>query len=116
MAREVYCDLRFASLALIMIISNCFYALSAPFLPPVFESKRIPPQYVGFVFAAFSVATVIFSPYVSKIIEDHGQAKLIGTALFLMGVSVFCFGFLEQQEGPAWIIILAILLRFLQGK
>ena len=70
MSHEVYCDRRFASLAAIMILSNCFYALSAPFLPPVFESKRIPPEYVGFVFAAFSIATVIFSPHVSKVIED----------------------------------------------
>ena len=78
-----------------MILSNNFYALSAPFLPPVFEEKKIRPEYVGVVFAAFSVATIIFSPYVARMIEDFGQPRLICFALMLMGVSVFCFGFVE---------------------
>jgi len=56
----------------IMIVSNSFYALSAPFLPPVFESKRVAPEYVGVVFAAFSIASVIFSPFVGKMIDDFG--------------------------------------------
>ena len=94
--RDVCFTFDFTILAAIMIVSNTFYALAAPFLPPVFEAKRVPPEYVGFVFAAFSIATVIFSPHASKIIEDLGQAKIISLALFLMGVSVFCFGFLQE--------------------
>ena len=76
-----------------MILSNSFYALAAPFLPPVFEAKQIQAEYVGVVFAAFSVATVIFSPQVAKMIEDFGHPNLIGFAMLLMGVSVFSFGF-----------------------
>ena len=49
-------------LYLIMILSNAFYALSAPFLPVMFDEKEIRHEYVGIVFAAFSVALIIFSP------------------------------------------------------
>ena len=72
MSKKVFCTSTFIVLSMIMIISNSFYALSAPFLPPVFEAKRISPEYVGVVFAAFSVATIIFSPNVAKMIDDFG--------------------------------------------
>lgn len=62
----------FIVLSLLMIVSNSFYALSAPFLPRVFEAKKVPPEYVGIVFASFSIASVIFSPHVAKMIDDFG--------------------------------------------
>ena len=49
-------------LYLIMILSSAFYALAAPFLPIMFDEKDIGAEYVGFVFASFSVALIIFSP------------------------------------------------------
>ena len=57
---------------LVMILSSAFYALSAPFLPIMFEEKDISSEYVGFVFASFSVALIIFSPQVGRMIECFG--------------------------------------------
>ena len=111
-SQRKFCTGSFFVLAGIMVLSNIFYALSAPFLPPVFEAKRVSAQYVGVVFAAFSIASVIFSPHVAKMIEDFGQPKLVGFSMALMGVSVFCFGFVANIDGPASIIILALFLRF----
>ena len=63
------CNCTFIVLILIMVISNSFYALAAPFLPPVLEEKGVHAGYVGVVFAAFSIATVIFSPIVAQCIK-----------------------------------------------
>jgi len=82
----------------IMIVSSAFYALSAPFLPTVFEEKNIQPEYVGIVFATFSIALIIFSPYVGQMIDSFGQPKLLGFALFVMGVSNFFFGVIKPIE------------------
>ena len=83
---------------LIMILSSAFYALSAPFLPVMFKEKEISLDYVGVVFAAFSVALIIFSPLVGHMIEVWGQPNLLGFGLFLMGVSTFAFGYVKQVE------------------
>jgi MFS family permease len=72
---------------LIMILTSTFYALSAPFLPVMFEEKGIHQTYVGVVFAAFSVAIIIFSPFVTGMIERFGQPALLGWGFVLMGVS-----------------------------
>ena len=65
MKNDSCCNFTFIVLILIMVLSNSFYALAAPFLPPVLEAKEIPHGLVGIVFAAFSIATVIFSPIVA---------------------------------------------------
>ena len=116
MKKNSFCTCSFAVLITIMILSNSFYALSAPFLPPVFELKKIHPGYVGAVFAAFSIATVIFSPLISNWMKKDSQPLIIFGGLLLMGISVFSFGFVEQVSSPATVISIAILLRFIQGK
>ena len=103
-------------LYLVMILSSAFYALSAPFLPIMFDQKNISGEYVGFVFAAFSVALIIFSPQIGRMIERFGQPNLLGFGLTLMGLSVISFGFVESLNDPATIIIMSLFLRFVQGK
>ena len=116
MRKEKTCSCAFAVLSLLMVASNIFYALSAPFLPPVYEEKHVPESYVGIVFASFSIASMIFSPYVTKMIDDFGQTKLATFALALMGLSVFLFGMIDYVTDPATIIGLSIFFRFIQGK
>lgn len=48
-------------------------------------------------------------------VDDFGQPRLICFAMALMGVSVFCFGFVEGYESQVTVIIAAIFFRFLQG-
>ena len=59
-------------LYLVMILSSTFYALSAPFLPIMFAKKNVSGHYIGFVFASYSVALIIFSPQVGRMIECFG--------------------------------------------
>ena len=101
---------------LVMILSSAFYALSAPFLPVMFEEKSISSEYVGVVFASFSVALIIFSPQVGGMIEKYGQPNLLGFGLVLMGVSTFGFGYVKQVENNNSVIGLSLALRFVQGK
>ena len=99
-----------------MIISNVFYALTAPFLPPVFEEKHVDEGYVGLIFAAFSVSSVLMSPQVTRLIEKFQATSLVFWGLILMGLSNFFFGIIENMTGEAAIVSYAIALRLLQGK
>lgn len=104
-------------MAALMICSNLFYALSAPFLPPVFvDDKGVSATWVGIIFAAFSISSMIASTQVTSLVAKFGQTKIIFVALILMAISVFCFGFIELQTSEAGIITVSLLLRFLQGK
>ena len=83
---------------IIMILSSAFYALSAPFLPVMFEEKNISLNYVGIVFASFSIALIVCSPCVTGLIEKYGQPNLLGFGLFLMGISTFAFGYTKDLQ------------------
>ena len=100
---------------IIMILSNAFYAMSAPFLPVIFEQKSISLDYVGVVFASFSVALIIFSPMVTGWIEKFGQPNLLGFGLGLMGVSTFAFAYAMDFEEEKYVIGVSLVLRFIQG-
>ena len=67
------------------------------------------------MFAAFSVALIVFSPQVNGMIEKCGQPNLLGFGLVLMGVSTFAFGYVKQVEDDNHVIALSIALRFVQG-
>lgn len=100
-----------------MICSNLFYALSAPFLPVVFvEEKGIEETWVGIIFAAFSISSMIASTQVTGLVAKYGQTKIIFVALLLMAISVFFFGFIELMTGEAGIIAVSLVLRLILGK
>lgn len=100
---------------IIMIISSAFYALTAPFLPVLFEERSIKLDYVGIVFASSSIALIIFSPIVPGMIEKFGQPNLLGFGLVLMGVSSFAFGYAFDFESETKVIVVQLILRFIQG-
>ena len=96
-------------------LSNSAYAIIAPFLPFKFESKGIDQSYIGSVFAAYSVAVIIFSPIVGKIIPLTGRRNLAIYGLMLMGGSFFAFAFISEMENAQQFITLSVLFRFIQG-
>ena len=115
--KKLCCSCTFLVMASLMICSNLFYALSAPFLPPVFtDEKGVSETWVGIIFAAFSISSIIMSTQVTGLVSSFGQTKVIFVALLLMAISVFCFGFIHLMTGEAGVISVSLGLRFLQGK
>lgn len=112
----VKCSCNIATLYLIMVISSCFYALSAPFLPPMYEEKHLKETWVGIVFAAFSISSMALSPHVGTLIEKYGQPRLILVANLIMALSISVFGFTKTIQDKKWVIIASLFLRFVQGE
>ncbi len=76
------------------LVSNTGYALIAPFLPLEFDRKGISTTMVGFIFAIYSLAIILSSPFVGAAIHRFGTNKLINGGLFSMGLCFFLLAFI----------------------
>jgi|JI9StandDraft_1071089.scaffolds.fasta_scaffold275962_1 MFS family permease len=73
-------------------LSNSAYAMVAPFLPFEFQRKGISQTYMGYVFAIYSVAVVIFSPICGTLISKIGRIMMVRIGVFFMGLSFMLLG------------------------
>ena len=65
------------------------------------------------IFATYSVAVVLASPIVGKIIKQLGFANLIAIGLVAMSISIVPFGFLGRIQNVDHLLVIAIILRAL---
>ena len=109
----------YEALVIWILFTTCIhesaYSLIAPFLPLEFERKHIPAFYTGMVFSMFSVAVIIFAPLVGRIFDRVGHKNLLSGGIGFMGIAIVCFGFIENMSNRVNIIVLAFILRFVQG-
>ena len=97
------------------LISNSAYALIAPFLPLEFKEKGISGQLIGLMFAIYSVAVILCSPMVGKVLRCVGNTNMISSGIAIMGLAFVCFGFIDAIEEQNMILLLGFTLRFIQG-
>lgn len=95
--------------------TNSVYSLASLFLPVVFAEKDIPGFWVGLVFSMYSIAAMLISPIVGKIIHRIGSSNLIAVGLVLMGLSIVPIGQLTRIENDSSTLAVALLLRAMQG-
>ena len=81
----------------VTVVSNFGYAVIAPFLPVEYIEKGISDSIMGFIFAIYSVAVVIWSPYVSSVlIYKASKRTIIGSSMFMMGICFALFGLTDM--------------------
>jgi len=97
------------------LISNSAYALIAPFLPLEFKAKGISGEMIGLLFAIYSVAVIVCSPFVGKAVDCVGATNMISSGIAVMGLSFVLFGFVDDFTEQNHILLLGFTLRFLQG-
>ena len=76
----------------INFLSNNAYAIIAPFLPFELKRKQVPQFWIGYVFSIYSVAIVISSPIIGKMMSTYGRRNFAVLGLLLMGLSFISFG------------------------
>ena len=70
---------------------------------------------MGYIFAIYSVAVIVISPMVGKLIANYGRRNLIILGILLMGISFICFGAASYIENTHLFIGISFVTRFLQG-
>ena len=91
------------------------YACCAPFLPLEYDRKGIDGIHVGTVFALYSVAIILFSPFVGRVVDYIGYRSLLSVGLCFFGIAFIFFGFIESMEDKVAILTLGYVTRFIQG-
>jgi len=99
----------------ITALSNSAYALIAPFLPFEFERLDIPLSVVGYIFSVYSLAVILSSPLIGKMIQNYGRRSIMRLGIQMMGFSFILFSLLSHVRVKSYYITAAIMIRFIQG-
>jgi MFS family permease len=108
-------DKTVVSMLSVTCLSNSAYAIVAPFLPFEFERKGISQTYMGYVFAIYSLAVIIFSPICGSMIGKIGRINLIRIGVTCMGLSFIALGAASLIEDKTTFITISLVTRFFQG-
>ena len=96
-------------------MSNGAYSIVGPFMPLEFMRKGLSEGVTGWVFAVYSVAVIIFSPFMGQVIGKLGRRKTIICGLVLMGIAFIAFGAISYIENKTLFVLAALIARLCQG-
>lgn len=68
---------------------------------------------MGYVFAIYSVAVIIFSPLVGRLISNYGRRNLIMFGILLMGLSFILYGAASNIQDKNLFIVISLATRLL---
>ena len=101
------------------IYGNFFLAacvsLQAPFFPKEAEAKGATATEYGLVFGVYELAIIFMSPIVGKLVGRSSPKMWIQFGLLLTGMMTVIFGFLDKAPNGKCFIILAFIIRVLEG-
>ena len=82
------------------LLASSAYALIAPFFPLELEDKGVSDANIGYIFSIYSVAVILFSPFVGRYLEIVGFSTMLFGGLALMGVCFITFGIIDRLDNP----------------
>lgn len=101
------------------IYGNFFLAacvsLQAPFFPREAEDKGASSTAYGLVFGVYELAIIFVSPLVGKLVGRTSPKIWIQSGLLLTGLMTILFGLLDKAPAGLWFIVLAFVIRILEG-
>ncbi|CAI2368513.1 unnamed protein product [Moneuplotes crassus] len=105
----------FASIMLVSILFNTCYMVVIPFLPLEFSRYGIKPSTFGYIFAIFSVAAMIGSLVIGKLMIIFGRKIILLLGICSMGVCMSVFSSIAYLENSSLVVLMLLASRFLQG-
>ena len=68
---------------------------------------------IGLMFAIYSVAMIVCSPFVGKAVAKVGNTNMISSGILVMGLAFVLFGFIPYMEDMNYILAVGFTLRFI---
>jgi len=99
----------------ITVLSNCTYAMIAPFFPIEAERKGVSIPMIGCIIGIYSVAVIINSTIVGKVMLYVGRSNITIIGLLVMGTTMIGFALSYYIEDRTTFIVVTLFIRFFQG-
>ncbi|XP_076332330.1 MFS-type transporter SLC18B1-like isoform X2 [Tachypleus tridentatus] len=96
----------------------CLFAcisVQAPFFPQEAEKKGASPTEYGLIFGIFEFTVLLASPIYGKLMFHISPKFLLTSGTFVAGICSILFGFIDRARMGTTFIILAFLIRTLEG-
>lgn len=99
-------------MCLITVVSNCAYALIAPFLPIELVKQGIPTHLFGYIFSTYSLAVILCSPLVGYFLTKFRRRNFVQFGLFMMGIAMLGFALASYIPSKSGFLAVAFVSRF----
>jgi MFS family permease len=96
-------------------IANSAYSSIAPFYPDEAVAKGVETQYLGFIFAGYSISMCVFSPLFGSMLTTLGRKNVLILGCFCESVAMIAFGFFDYFDNPTLYAVLSFVCRFIEG-
>ncbi|CAM1329689.1 Uncharacterised protein g10089 [Pycnogonum litorale] len=110
---------RLKAVALLLCLSQLFvsmgFAVLSVFFPDYAFHRGLDESDVGFIFASYFTATVVFSPAVGLTISHFGTRNTLIGSYCLSALVLVAFSLCEYLPNGRWLFWSCTVLRFLQG-
>ena len=103
------------TLACLKFLNYCLYTLIVPFMPLILSNGGLDPAWIGYIFAAYPIATISFTPLVGYCMPKMGRkcALLIGSITSLLGCLLFLS--LDMNLTSSMLVVISMTARIIQG-
>ena len=103
------------TLASLKCLNFCLYTLIVPFMPLILSKQGLSASWVGYIFAAYPISTIMFTPIVGYFQPLIGRKRslLLGSFGQLVGCGLFLL--LKYISGSTKVATVAVFARIVQG-
>ncbi|KAG1677770.1 MFS-type transporter SLC18B1 [Nymphon striatum] len=102
-------------LCLFQFLTSMAYAILTVFYPQAAENKGVSSSEVGYVFSAFYLGTLLFSPVIGFLITKVGTKSVMTVSLFVSSLVLILFAFTDRFDSTSYFLGSCLILRVLQG-
>ncbi|XP_041465048.1 MFS-type transporter SLC18B1-like [Lytechinus variegatus] len=103
--------LAFFSLAISIFLDQVSFSVLAPFFPREAKDKGVSGLQIGFIFGAFALVNVIFSPIFGKFLPKLGAKFTFVSGVWIVAGCNILFGFCDEISSTLTFIIFCYVVR-----
>ncbi|XP_030830751.1 MFS-type transporter SLC18B1 isoform X2 [Strongylocentrotus purpuratus] len=101
----------FISLAVSIFLDQASFSVLAPFFPREAKEKGVSGLQIGFIFGAFALVNVIFSPIFGKFLPRLGAKFTFVSGVWIVAGCNILFGFCDEIKSTSTFVIFCYVTR-----
>ena len=101
------------TLAALKFLNYCLYTLIVPFMPLILAKHGLDKAWIGYIFAAYPVSTICFTPIVGIWMPQIGRKHTLLVGSFVSLVGCLLFLSLDMMSKTTSLVLLSLSARII---